>query len=76
MGMKSKAFWARRALMVFGAVWIVLIASGMLKDGASGAVVPEAAFWALVSTTVFIATRYYYASKGVACAMCKDTEPD
>jgi hypothetical protein len=76
MAMKSKAFWIKRALMVFGAVWIMLIASGMLKDGVFEEVVPEAGFWALVSTAAFIATRYYYASKGVACAMCKDTVED
>lgn len=71
--MKSKAFWVKRTLMVFGAVWIMLIASGMFKGGEFEAVVPEACFWALVSTAVFIATRYYYASRGVACAMCRDT---
>jgi hypothetical protein len=71
--MRNRAFWIRRTLMVFGAVWIMLIASGMFKGGEFEAVVPEACFWAAVSTAVFIATRYYYASRGVACAMCKDT---
>jgi hypothetical protein len=46
--MKSKAFWVRRALMVFGAVWIMLIASGIFKGGEFEAVVPEACFWAVV----------------------------
>ncbi len=74
--MKSKAFWVKRALMVFGAVWIVLIGNGMFKGGAFEEAVPEAAFWALVSTAVFIGTRYYYASKGVPCAVCKNTVED
>ena len=74
--MKSKAFWIKRGLKVFGAVWIVLIASGMFKGGEFEAVVPEAAFWSLAATAVFVATRYYYASRGVPCAMCKDTVAD
>jgi hypothetical protein len=71
--MKSTGFWVKRYLMVFGGVTILLVAAGLLKGRVFEDVVAEAMFWSLLASTIFIASRYAKARRGVPCAICKDT---
>jgi uncharacterized membrane protein len=71
--MKSNGFWVKRWLTVFGGVSLLLIAAGLLKDRSIEHVVPDAMFWSLFASTLFIGVRYSRARRGVPCALCRDT---
>lgn len=73
--MKSKQFWVRRFLWMTGIVFMILMASSLLRGRTVDRALTESFTWALVSAAVFTGWRYYLARKGVACALCKDT-PD
>ena len=74
--MKSNAFWIKRYLTVFGGIVLLLLVAGLLKGKAFADVVPEAMFWSLLASTLFIGSRYSKAKRGIACAMCRDTVED
>ncbi len=71
--MKSKRFWIRRYVAVMGAVFGMLSIFYMLQGQPPGAAAADAFQWSFISASIFIATRYYHASKGRPCAMCQDT---
>ncbi len=71
--MKSTQFWVRRFLMVWGASALFLLAVYAIRGYAWDHMIREAAAWSLMATSIFIAGRYYNASKGKPCAMCRDT---
>lgn len=65
--MKSKAFWVRRFLMVWGASALFLLAVYLVRGMDAERAIREAAAWSLMATAIFIAGRYYNASKGKTC---------
>ncbi len=71
--MKSNAFWIKRWLTVFGGVTLLLIVAGLIKDRPLEQVAPDAIFWSLLASTLFIGVRYSKARRGIACALCRDT---
>jgi hypothetical protein len=71
--MKSTAFWVRRFLMVWGASALFLLAVYVVRGMAIDLAIRDAAAWSLFASAIFIAGRYYNASKGKACALCRDT---
>ena len=74
--MKSTASWARRFLWMTGMVFMILMGAALLKGGTLEDGLSGAFGWALVSAAIFTGSRYYYARRGVACALCKDTAED
>ena len=71
--MKSNRFWVIRWLTVFTGMMLLLVGVGLAKGQAPGSVCADAAFWALLSSTLLIGTRYARARRGIACALCRDT---
>ena len=71
--MKSTAFWVKRFLTVCGATTIFLLAVYVWRGMALEEAISSAFMWAILSTSIFIGARYYNASKGKACALCRDT---
>jgi hypothetical protein len=67
------AFWIKRFLVVFAGVFLVLVVVGSLKGRATRTVVLESAFWSLVTTSIFIATRLIRSRQGQHCELCRDT---
>ena len=74
--MKSTAFWIRRYFVVAGLAFVLLVAIGLLKGREFERVLIESLLWGVVTAAVFIAARYRQASKGKACALCRDTVED
>ena len=72
----STMFWVRRYAVVFGLTFSVLVMVQLLKGYSVEESSGYGGFWALVASTIFIATRRYYARKGVACELCRDTVED
>lgn len=71
--MKSKRFWIKRYLSVAAIVFVILMASALLRGRGVDTALSESFIWALVAAAVFTGARYYRASKGIPCALCKDT---
>ena len=66
-------FWIRRFCVVCAGIFAVLLFAERLKGHGWRAAIIFSALWALISASIFIGTRLYYASKGQACPLCKDT---
>ena len=71
--MKSKRFWIGRYVLVMGALFSILGIVYMLQGQAPAAAAGDALLWSFIAANVFILTRYYHASRGRACALCRDT---
>jgi hypothetical protein len=69
-------FWLVRTVKVFGGVFLILAVVSALKGRAPLDCVVFAAGWSAVSTAIFIGNRYWRASRGEACAVCRDTPED
>lgn len=74
--MKGAVFLIRRFLTVAGLLFAILVASGLIKGRAVDQVIGDAVLWALLAATVFTGSRYYQAKKGIACALCTDTDEE
>jgi hypothetical protein len=74
--MKPISFWVRRYLWVTGIATLVILGAQLLKGRTLDEVLAESFGWGLASAAVFIGTRYYYASKNIACALCRVTVDD
>ncbi len=71
----GKVFWIRRYLTVFFVASCLIGGSQLLRGHTVGYSTMHGLIWGAISSTVFIATRMFYARRGFACAMCQDT-PD
>lgn len=71
--MKSKQFWIKRYLWVSAVVFVILMAAALLRGREFGTALSQSLLWALASAAVFTGARYYRASKGIPCPLCKDT---
>lgn len=68
------AFWIRRFAWVYAMAFVVIGASQWLLRGRTPAdAATQAAIWALVATTLFVATRLHHSSRGRHCVLCRDT---
>ncbi len=66
------AFWIRRSLVVFAAVFAVLFVVSLLKGRGVEGGLAFSALWALITTAVFTVARVYQSRRGQACALCDD----
>lgn len=66
-------FWIRRFLTVFAIAFVIIAGVQWLKGRTSADALFQGAFWALLSTSLFTATRWYRARRGEHCALCRDT---
>ncbi|MGI5310050.1 hypothetical protein [Rheinheimera sp. WS51] len=70
-------FWLKRAIKVYGVVFILLFVVQLLKQNNLSVSLSFAATWAFITTAIFIGSRLYQASKGVECSLCNDiAKPD
>jgi hypothetical protein len=69
----STGFWIKRFLVVLVAAFMILFAAQLLRGNDASQAVIHAALWGSISTTVFIATRWWRARRGQHCALCRDT---
>lgn len=66
-------FWIRRFCVMLVGIFAVLLFVEWLKGHEWRAAIPFSGLWALITASVYIGTRLYHSSRGVACAICKDT---
>jgi hypothetical protein len=68
----GKIFWIRRYLTVFAVAVGMIAGAQLLRGHTVGYSAMHGLIWGAISSTIFIATRMYYARRGLACAMCQD----
>lgn len=66
-------FWIKRFCVMYAGIFAALLLVERLKGHGWRAALAFSGLWALISAGIFIGTRLHYASKGVACPLCKDT---
>ncbi len=71
--MKSLRFWIIRFFTILAAITGGLTAVYALQGQPLADAVKDAAMWAVLASAILIGSRYYKASQGVPCAMCRDT---
>lgn len=71
--MKNTASWVRRFLMVFGSASLFLLAIYVVRGMDVERAIRESVLWGFIAASIFIGARYYHASAGRSCAMCRDT---
>jgi len=71
----SYQFWVRRAIKVYAVLFFILLVIQLLKQHTIEESIIFAATWSLLSTTVFIVSRFFQSRRGIECALCNDT-PD
>ena len=69
----GRLFWIRRFLIVLAFTFAIILGAQLLKGHTLEFSLAHAGSWAVIATSIFIAGRYYRASKGQHCALCKDT---
>ncbi|MES2322243.1 MAG: hypothetical protein V4633_08285 [Pseudomonadota bacterium] len=74
--MKSTGFWITRFAMALASTFTFLFVIYALQGQPLKSAAQDALMWAILATSIFIAGRYYNASKGRACALCRDTVED
>ena len=67
------AFWVRRFLLVFVVATCAIAGAQLLQGRGLNYSLTQGLLWAAISASVFTGARLYQSSKGVHCAMCRDT---
>lgn len=69
----KQLFPIQRLLAVFCGVFVILLATYLLRGRGPRDAALESGLWAAVSTAVFFAARLYHARRGRHCELCGDT---
>ena len=67
------AFWVRRFLLVLVVAACVIACAQLLRGHGLEYSLIQGLLWAAISASVFTGSRIYQSSKGVHCAICRDT---
>jgi hypothetical protein len=70
--MPGKIYWIRKFLVAVVTMFLLLTVVALLRSETIEQTWVESLVWALVSSAIFIGSRYHKASKGVDCALCND----
>jgi hypothetical protein len=66
-------FWLRRFLLVFFMVFVLIVSAHLLRGHELVFSLSESLLWAIISASVFTASRIHQSRKGHYCSLCKDT---
>ena len=69
----GKVFWIRRYVTAFVVAAGLIGGAQLLRGHTIGYSAMHGLVWGAISSSIFIATRMFYARRGYACAMCQDT---
>jgi hypothetical protein len=69
----GKVFWIRRYVTAFVVAAGLIGVSQLLRGHTVDYSAMHGLVWGAISSSIFIATRMFYARRGYACAMCQDT---
>ncbi|GAB3453080.1 hypothetical protein GCM10027321_02710 [Massilia terrae] len=73
--MKKFSRWAAQFLLAAGSMFALLVLVDMGKGTMFADAWQSALAWAVVSSAIFVGTRYFQAERGKRCAVCETFEP-
>lgn len=66
-------FWLRRFLLVFCIAFVLIMSAHLLRGHELMFSLSESLLWAMISASIFTASRISQSSKARRCGFCRDT---
>ncbi len=72
--MRPATYWIGQYLLATGTMFLLLAAVDLMRGDALAATWPTTLGWSAAAAAIFVASRWRQASRGIACAVCKDEQ--
>jgi len=72
--MRPVIYWIGQFLLAAGTMFVLLAAVDLMRGDSLAAAWRQTLAWSAAAAAIFVASRWRQASKGVACAVCKDEQ--
>jgi len=72
--MRPATYWIGQFLLAAGTMFLLLAAVDLMRGDSLAATWPGTLAWSAAAAAIFVASRWRQASRGVACAVCKDEQ--
>ena len=72
--MRPATYSIGQFLLGAGTMFLVLAAVDLMRGDSLAATWPGTLAWSAAAAAIFVASRWRQASRGVACAVCKDEQ--
>lgn len=72
--MRPVTYWIGQYLLATGTMFLLLAAVDLMRGDSLAATWPATLGWSAAAAAIFVASRWRQASRGIACAVCKDEQ--
>ena len=72
--MRPATYWIGQYLLATGTMFLLLAAVDLMRGDSLAATWPTTLGWSAAAAAIFVASRWRQASRGIACAVCKDKQ--
>lgn len=72
--MRPATYWIGQYLLATGTMFLLLAAVDLMRGDSLAATWPATLGWSAAAAAIFVASRWRQASRGIACAVCKDEQ--
>lgn len=72
--MRPATYWIGQYLLATGTMFLLLAAVDLMRGDTLAATWPTTLGWSAAAAAIFVASRWRQASRGIACAVCKDEQ--
>ena len=72
--MRPATYWIGQYLLATGTMFLLLTAVDLMRGDSLAANWPTTLGWSAAAAAIFVASRWRQASRGIACAVCKDEQ--
>ncbi len=72
--MRPATYWIGQYLLATGTMFLLLAAVDLMRGDTLAATWPATLGWSAAAAAIFVASRWRQASRGIACAVCKDEQ--
>jgi len=72
--MRPVTYWIGQFLLAAGTMFLLLAAVDLMGGDSLAATWPATLGWSAAAAAIFVASRWRQASRGIACAVCKDEQ--
>lgn len=72
--MRPATYWIGQYLLATGTMFLLLAAVDLMRGDSLAATWLTTLGWSAAAAAIFVASRWRQASRGIACAVCKDEQ--
>lgn len=72
--MRPVTYWIGQFLLAAGTMFLLLATVDLMRGDTLAATWPGTLAWSAAAAVIFVASRWRQASRGIACAVCKDEQ--